>query len=74
MLAFAWARFLWLGWIGKGVAVSVLLYGLGWAVGTLGADGMARELAKLSLYVVAFPIAALVIRQLWREGTRRHRI
>lgn len=66
MLTYLWQRFLFLGWIGKFVAVAVLLYGLGWIFGTLGAHAAARQLGSAGLYVLAFPLAALAIRQLWR--------
>jgi type IV secretory pathway VirB2 component (pilin) len=66
VLTYLWRRFLFLGWIGKFVAVAVILYGLGWIFGTLGADGAARQLGSAGLYVLAFPLTALAIRQLWR--------
>jgi hypothetical protein len=66
VLAFLWQRFLFLGWIGKFVAVAALLYGLGWIFGTLGAHSAARQLGSGGLYVLAFPLTALAIRQIWR--------
>lgn len=69
MLAYVWQRFLFLSWIGKGVAIGVLLYGLGWVFGNLGAHAAARQLASAGLFVLAFPLAAIVIRWVWRNYT-----
>jgi len=68
-----WTRFLFLGWIGKLIAIAIGLYGVGWILGNLGMHGMARELGKIALYIAAFPIAALVIRWFWRDATAHHR-
>lgn len=73
ILLYLWQRFLWLGWIGKGFAVSITLYGAGWVLGNLGMDGAARSLGEAALYLVAFPITALIIIGLWRHFTAHHR-
>lgn len=73
MLMAVWSRWLAFGWIGKLFAIAALIYGTGWVVGSIGLNGMGRELGKIALYVVAFPIAALIIRWLWRDATAHHR-
>lgn len=73
VLAYFWQRFLWLGWIGKGFAIAALLYGTGWLVGTAGLDELAVQFGQAGLYVVAFPLTALIIRGIWRHSTAHHR-
>lgn len=72
-LAYLWQRFLWLGWIGKGFAIAALLYGTGWLVGKIGLDELAVQFGQAGLYVVAFPLTALIIRGIWRHSTAHHR-
>jgi len=64
-----WQGFLQLGWIGKMFAAAIAIYVVGWIVGTLGMHDLARAFGRLALYVVAFPITAVVIRTIWRTFT-----
>ena len=73
MLISLWQRFLWLGWIGKLIAVAIVLYGIGWIFGTLGAHGIARQLGSAGIYVLGVLLAVLVIRLIWRDATSHHR-
>lgn len=68
-----WQRFLRLGWIGKMFAAAIAIYAVGWMVGSLGLHDLARGFGRLALYVVAFPITAVVIRGIWRGATAHHR-
>jgi hypothetical protein len=72
-LSHLWQRFLWLGWIGKLFAVAIAIYVVGWIVGALGMNDLARGFGRLALYVVAFPITAAIIRGIWRGATTHHR-
>jgi hypothetical protein len=73
MLSYLWQRFLWLGWIGKAVTVILLLYGIAWIVGGLGAEGMATQLGSAAAAVVAILATALIIRLIWRNHAGRPR-
>jgi predicted MFS family arabinose efflux permease len=73
MFAYLWQRFLWLGWIGKAVTVILLLYGVAWIVGGLGAEGMAQQLGSAAAIVVAVLATALIIRHLWSNHAGRPR-
>jgi len=73
VFAYFWQRFLWLGWIGKGFAIAALLYGTGWIVGMVGFAELALQFGEAGLYVVAFPLTALIIRGIWRHSTAHHR-
>lgn len=73
VLAYFWQRFLWLSWIGKGFAIAALLYGTGWIVGTVGLNELAVQFGQAGLYVVAFPLTALIIRGIWKHATAHHR-
>lgn len=71
MIACLWQRFLLLGWIGKTVTIIVLLYGLGWIVGNLGADSLARQLGSAGAFVLAVLLTALFIRLIWLDHAGR---
>jgi len=69
MLASLWMRFLYLGLVGKMVAVIALLYGTGSLVGTLGWNAACTQLASVALFVLAVLLTALVIRWIWSSYT-----
>jgi len=68
-----WWRWLALSWISKAFSVALLIYAIGWIVGNLGWNEMARDLGVAALYIAAFPVTALVMRGLWRSATAHHR-
>jgi hypothetical protein len=73
VLLYLWQRFLWLGWIGKTVTVIVALYGIGWVVGSLGADSLSREFGSAGAAVIAVLATALIIRLIWQSKAGRPR-
>ena len=66
VLRFFWERFLILGWIGKGVAIFLTLYGTGWVFGTLGAHGLAERLGSAGKFVLSLLLVALLFILIWR--------
>lgn len=74
MLDYLWQRFLLLGWIGKAVTVVVLLYGIGWAFGSIGMEATAREFGSAGAVVLSVLLTALVIRTIWHRHTGRPRL
>jgi hypothetical protein len=72
-VSYLWQRFLLLGWIGKAVSIIVVLYGIGWIVGSLGARSMAVQLGSAGAAVLAVLATALIIRALWRGHAGRPR-
>lgn len=68
-----WQRFLFLSWVGRGIAVFVVLYGLGWVCGNLGMDSTARSFGSAGITVLSVVVTWLIIRFLWRKGTEHHR-
>lgn len=73
VLAYLSQRFFSLGWIGKAMTIIVVLYAVGWVVGSLGADGMARQLGSAGAVVIAMLVTALIIRLIWRNHAGRPR-
>jgi membrane protein DedA with SNARE-associated domain len=68
-----WQRFLLLSWVGKGIAVFVVLYGIGWVFGSLGMDSTARSFGGAGIAVLSVMITWLIIRFLWRKSTEYRR-
>lgn len=66
MLGSLWMRFLWLGLAGKVIAVIVIVYAAGWAVGSLGFHDLARQLGSVALYILGLLLTAAMIRAAWR--------
>jgi hypothetical protein len=73
VLRLLWQRFWRLGWIGRLFAIAAVIYLAGWTVGTIGLNGLARELGTTALYIAAFPLTALALRALWARSTAHHR-
>jgi len=73
MLLYIWQRFLWLGWIGKTVAVIVVLGGVSWIFGKLGRHDVARNFGSIALHILGVLLALLLIRLIWRDATSHHR-
>lgn len=73
MRSFLWQRLLLLGWIGKTITLIVLLYGIGWIVGSVGAEGVSRQLGSAGAVVLAVLATALIIRLIWQRHTGRSR-
>lgn len=69
MLALLWMRFLYLGPLGKAVAVIALLYGTGWLAGTLGWHSIARQLGSAALLILSVLVTALILRWIWNSYT-----
>jgi hypothetical protein len=64
-------RFLLLGWIGRVVVIAITLYGTGWILGTLGWDGVAREVGSAAIFIATLLATFLVIRWVWRNYAGR---
>lgn len=67
LLSYIWQRFLFLGWVGKGVAIFLILYVTAWALDNLGIDAAAHQFKEKALFILGALFIALFFRMIWRD-------